>query len=82
MILRGLLNQSSPEEAKFIVKTITGEMRYGFRQGLLEEAIAEAFSVDVEELRKAYMVRSDIGEVARHAKEQPETLKDLSIVLG
>ena len=42
-ILMGLLNQSSPEEAKFIVKTITGEMRYGFKQGLLEEAIAHAF---------------------------------------
>jgi DNA ligase-1 len=82
VILMGLLNQSSPEEAKFIVKTITGEMRYGFKQGLLEEAIAQAFSVDVEVLRKAYMVRSDIGEVARIAKEQPETLSRLTIVLG
>lgn len=81
-ILMGLLNQSSPEEAKFIVKTITGEMRYGFKQGLLEEAIAEAFLVNLEVLRKAYMVRSDIGEVARIAKEQPEALKELSIVLG
>jgi len=81
-ILMGLLNNSSPDEAKFIVKTITGEMRYGFKQGLLEEAIAEAFSVNVEVLRKAYMVRSDIGEVARIAKEQPELLKELSIVLG
>ncbi len=81
-VLMGLLNQSSPDEAKFIVKTITGEMRYGFKQGLLEEAIAQAFSVDVEVLRKAYMVRSDIGEVAQIAKEQPETLHKLSIVLG
>jgi DNA ligase-1 len=81
-ILRGLLNKSSPGEAKFIVKTITGEMRYGFKEGLLEEAIAQAFSVDLEVLRKAYMLRSDIGEVARIAKEQPETLKGLSILLG
>jgi DNA ligase-1 len=81
-LLMGLLNQSSPEEAKFILKTITGEMRYGFKQGLLEEAIAQAFSVDVELLRKANMVRSDIGEVARLAKEQPENLKELSIMLG
>ena len=81
-ILIGLLNRSSPAEAKFIVKTITGEMRYGFKQGLLEEAIAHAFSIDLEVLRKAYMVRSDIGEVARIAKEQPESLTSLSIVLG
>ena len=81
-ILRGLLNQSSPKEAKFIVKTITGEMRYGFKEGLLEEAIAQAFLVDLDVLRKAYMLRSDIGEVARIAKEQPETLSALSIVLG
>lgn len=81
-ILMGLLNQSSPEEAKIIVKIITGEMRYGFKEGLLEEAIAQAFSIDVEVLRKAYMVRSDIGEVARIAKEQPEKLNTLSIVLG
>ncbi len=50
--------------------------------GLLEEAIAQAFSVNLEVLRKAYMVRSDIGEVARIAQEQPETLPSLSIVLG
>ena len=81
-ILMGLLNQSSPKEAKFIVKTITGEMRYGFKEGLLEEAIAHAFSIDLEVLRKAYMLRSDIGDVARIAKEQPETLSTLSIVLG
>jgi DNA ligase-1 len=81
-ILMGVLNQSSPKEAKFIVKTITGEMRYGFKEGLLEEAIAHAFSIDLEVLRKAYMLRSDIGDVARIAKEQPETLSTLSIVLG
>jgi DNA ligase-1 len=81
-VLVGLLNKSSPVEAKFIVKTITGEMRYGFKEGLLEEAIAQAFSVDLEVLRKAYMVRSDIGEVARVAQEQPETLPSLSILLG
>jgi len=81
-VLMGLLNRSSPEEAKFIVKTITGEMRYGFKEGLLEEAIAKAFSVDLEVLRKAYMVRSDIGEVARIAKENPEKLHTLSIVPG
>lgn len=81
-ILTGLLNQSSPAEAKFILKTITGEMRYGFKQGLLEEAIAQAFSVDVDVLRKAYMIRSDIGEVARIAQEQPEKLETLAIVLG
>lgn len=81
-ILMGLLNQSTPAEAKFIVKTITGEMRYGFKQGLLEEAIAQAFAVDVNVLRKAYMVRSDIGEVARIAQEQPEQLNALSIVPG
>jgi DNA ligase-1 len=82
VVLMGLLNRSSPREAKFIVKTITGEMRYGFKQGLLEEAIAQAFSVDLEVLRKAYMVRSDIGEVARIAKEEPETLQRLSLVPG
>lgn len=81
-ILTGLLNQSTPAEAKFIVKTITGEMRYGFKHGLLEEAIAQAFSVDVDVLRKAYMVRSDIGEVAQRAKEEPARLKELTIVLG
>lgn len=81
-ILMGLLNRSLPAEAKFVVKTITGEMRYGFKEGLLEEAIAQAFSVDLEVVRKAYMLRSDIGEVARIAKEQPELLPSLSIVLG
>ena len=81
-ILVGLLGRASPEEAKFIIKIITGEMRYGFKEGLLEESISKAFSVNLDVVKKAYMVTSDIGYVAQLAKVNPTMLEQLNIKPG
>ncbi len=67
ILLENLLRLTKPLEAKYIVKVILGEMRHGFNEGLMEEAIAKAFRVPIDLVRKANMMIGDIGEVARIA---------------
>lgn len=62
--LTALLSQATPVEAKYLVKIFTGEMRTGLHEGLLEQAVAEAFEAPLERVQHAAMVLGDIGEVA------------------
>jgi len=54
----------SPLEAQYVVKILTGDLRIGLREGLVEEGIARAFNVDLEELKETHMLLGDIGETA------------------
>jgi DNA ligase-1 len=67
-IVEGLLARASPIEAKFIIRMLLGEMRTGFQEGLLAEAISKAFNVSSDLVRKATMITGDIGVVAEAAK--------------
>ncbi|MGA7520967.1 MAG: ATP-dependent DNA ligase [Acidobacteriaceae bacterium] len=42
-ILLDLLGRATPVEAKYLIKLLTGDMRTGVQQSLVEEAIAEAW---------------------------------------
>ncbi|HEX4039672.1 MAG TPA: ATP-dependent DNA ligase [Acidobacteriaceae bacterium] len=42
-ILLDLLGRATPDEAKYLIKLVTGDMRTGVQQSLVEEAIAEAW---------------------------------------
>ncbi|MEM0240546.1 MAG: ATP-dependent DNA ligase [Candidatus Nezhaarchaeales archaeon] len=77
-----LLRAKRPIEVKYLVKLALSERRHGFSEGLMEEAIAEAFNVPHELVRRAHMLTSDLGLTARIAKlEGIEGLKKQSIVL-
>jgi len=67
-LLDALLRRCTPLEAKYVVKLITGEMRIGLREGLVEEAIALAFGRDKAAVSRADMVIGDLGEVALLAR--------------
>src|SRR5256712_1290443 len=67
-ILRDLLARASAEEARYLVKIVSGETRIGLREGLLEEAIARAFERDREAVGRAHMLTGDIGETALRAR--------------
>lgn len=67
-LIETLLGKSTPIEAKYIVKILTGEMRTGFNEGLMELAVSEAFNVSHELVNKANMITGDIGEIAMVAK--------------
>ncbi|MEM3899270.1 MAG: ATP-dependent DNA ligase, partial [Candidatus Bathyarchaeia archaeon] len=69
-LLEALLSSASPLEVKYLVKIIIGEMRTGLQEGLMEQAVSEAFHVPVDVIRKASMTLGDIGTVASMAKTQ------------
>ena len=61
MLLAGLLKQCGPVEAKYLVKLISGDMRIGVKQALVEEAIAVASEQPLGALRNAVMLEADLA---------------------
>jgi len=70
---RDLLARATPLEAKYIVKIMTGDLRIGLKESLVEEAIAKAYGGTLAgalgEVQRANMLVSDIGEAVRLASE-------------
>jgi DNA ligase-1 len=71
-LMEALLSLASPLEAKYLVKIFIGEMRTGFYEGLMEQAVSKAFEISPEIVQKAGMILGDIGEVAAVAKMEGE----------
>jgi DNA ligase-1 len=69
-LITALMSQATPVEAKYLVKIFTGEMRTGLHEGLMEQAVAQAFDVPLQRVQHASMVLGDIGEVAATIKTQ------------
>lgn len=69
-LIETMLSLASPLEAKYLVKVFIGEMRTGFHEGLMEQAVAEAFQVPLETVQKTSMIVGDIGEVAAIARTE------------
>jgi DNA ligase-1 len=67
-LVRVLLRRADADEARFIVKIVSGETRIGLREGLLVDAIAHAFDRDRDAIARANMLTGDIGEAALRAK--------------
>jgi DNA ligase-1 len=67
-ILKGLLIDSSPQEAKYLIKIINREMRIGLTEGLVEIAISKAFRQDPKYVRDSMLVSGDISKVVLLAK--------------
>jgi DNA ligase-1 len=63
-LLQTRLRKLSPLEAQYVVKILTGDLRIGLREGLVEEAIARAFDVALDDLKDAHMLLGDIGQTA------------------
>lgn len=59
-----------PVASMFLVKILSGDLRIGLKEGLLEEAIAAAFQSDPGAVREANMLEGDLGRVAGLAREQ------------
>ena len=66
---RELLSGVSPLEAKYIVKIMTGDLRIGMKESLVEEAIAKAYGATLPEVQRANMLLGDIGGALRLAVE-------------
>src|SRR3984957_17327830 len=61
--------RGSAGDAKYIVKIITGDLRIGSKESLVEEAIAKTYGRALVEVRRANMMTGDIGETLTLAAE-------------
>ncbi len=68
-VFNELLARCDPLTAKYVVKILSGELRIGLREGLLEAAIAEAFDRPLDAVKRAGMLTGDIGRTAVLARD-------------
>ena len=68
-LLEDLFARSSPRTAAAIVKVLSGELRIGLREGLLEAALARAFDRPLDSVKRAGMLTGDIGQTAMLARD-------------
>ncbi len=68
-VLKSLLERATALEAKYILKIITGELRIGLKESLVEEAIAKAYDEPVGRVQRANMLLGDIGGTLQLAAE-------------
>jgi len=54
--------------AGYLVRIITGDLRIGLKEGLLEDAVAQAFASEPAAIREANMLLGDIGKTAQLAR--------------
>ena len=66
-LLDAAFTRSSVGGVKYIVKILTGDLRIGSKESLVEEAIAKAYGRSPAAVRRANMVLGDIGETLRRA---------------
>ena len=59
---------TDPLEATYVIKIVTGELRIGLREGLIGDAVAQAFAADPLAVRRAASAAGDVGSVAVAAK--------------
>ncbi len=82
-ILLELLSQSTPTEAKYLTRTVVEELRIGVGEGIIRDAIAQAFDIDKEVVERAQMLTNDLGVVSLVAMEEgSEGLKKLNLNPG
>ena len=91
-LISELVVSAKPKEARYIVRTILEELRIGAAEGIIRNAIIQAFfKTDVKEEKEkiaeiveyAWNITTDFGEVAKIAKEDGiDGLKKVRIKLG
>jgi DNA ligase 1 len=66
-LIKNLFEHMSAGEVKYAIKIMTGDLRIGLKESLVEEAIAKAFDRPLDDVRRANMLTGDIGETLHSA---------------
>jgi len=84
-LLAGLLSDASPKEAKYLIRTVTGNLRLGMADMTVLEALAIAYGGGKEArepIERAYNICSDLGRVSEIlAKEGLEAVKKMQVMV-
>ncbi|HEY2614497.1 MAG TPA: MBL fold metallo-hydrolase RNA specificity domain-containing protein, partial [Chthoniobacterales bacterium] len=78
-LLQARLAKISPREGQYLIKILTGDLRIGLREGLVEEAIASAFDAPLDDVKEANMLLGDIGQTALLASRGELERAELSL---
>ncbi len=78
-----LLNDSEPKQAKYIVRTFIENLRLGVGEGIVRDALAEAFfdGEYTEDIQRAYDLTNDFKQVAEACKSGIEEVRSLELNL-
>jgi ATP-dependent DNA ligase I len=63
-ILAEWLRHSNALNGSYVIRILTGDLRIGLKEGLVEEGIAQAFARSAEDVREAHMLTGDLGATA------------------
>ena len=63
-LLTDLMRRATALEATYLVKLVSGDLRIGLKQGLVEDALARGFERPLAAVSHAAMLLGDLGEVA------------------
>ena len=66
-LLDELMGKATAAEQQFLVRLILGDLRQGASEGIMVEAIARAAAVPAALVRRAALLRADLGVVAHSA---------------
>ncbi|HJT81101.1 MAG TPA: ATP-dependent DNA ligase [Chthoniobacterales bacterium] len=78
-LLQNRFEKVSALEGAYLVKILTGDLRIGLREGLVEEAIAKAFELPFPEVQEANMLLGDVGATAVLASRNELNRAELSL---
>ena len=78
-IFAELIRRCDPLTAKAVVKVLSGDLRIGLREGLVEAALARAFERTLGAVKRAGMLTGDLGRTAVAARDG--TLEAAALVL-
>jgi len=79
VIFGDLIARSDPVTAKGIVKVLSGDLRVGLREGLVEAALAKAFDRPIDAVKRAGMLTGDIGRTAALARDDALGTAELTL---
>ncbi len=85
-LLSGLLTDAGPKEAKWLIRTVTGNLRLGIADMTVLEALAISYGGGKEtreKIERAYNISSDLGRVASVVAEKGlEGIEKFQVMVG
>jgi DNA ligase 1 len=63
-LLTEWLSQLDAARGSYVIRILSGDLRIGLKEGLVEESIAAAFAAELDQVREAHMLTGDLGETA------------------